>query len=117
MPLVHAGDFTSVVRLVTDAIAAHRMPGAVVQIGHARNVVFRQAFGARKLPGEPGLDGSPAPAEATTEDTIFDLASLTKSLATATAVLQLSEQGKVRTPIPPDLPPEFRRHRRRRSPR
>lgn len=96
VPVVPAGDFTSVVRLVTDAIAAHRMPGAVVQIGHAGNVVFRRAFGERKLPGEPGLDGSPAPAEATTDDTIFDLASLTKSVATATAILQLYEQGKVR---------------------
>ena len=90
-----AGDFTPVAQLVDDAIAAPRMPGAVVQIGHGGNIVFRQAFGSRKLPGEPGLDGSPAPAEAMTEDTIFDLASLTKSLATATAVLQLYEQGKV----------------------
>jgi len=71
------------------------MPGAVVQIGHAGEIVFRQAFGSRKLDGEPGLDGLPAPAEPMTEDTIFDLASMTKSLATATAVLQLSEQGKV----------------------
>ncbi len=71
------------------------MPGAVVQIGHAGKIVFRQAFGSRKLPGEPGLDGSPTPAEPMTEDTIFDLASLTKSLATATAVLQLAERGKV----------------------
>ena len=39
----------------------------------AGNIVFRQAFGDRKLDGEPGLDGSPAPAEPMTEDTIFDL--------------------------------------------
>lgn len=89
------GDFEPVSRLVADAIAAPRMPGAVVQIGHGGDIVFRQAFGSRKLPGEPGLDGSAAPAEAMTEDTIFDLASLTKSLATATAILQLYEQGKV----------------------
>jgi CubicO group peptidase (beta-lactamase class C family) len=93
--VVPQGDFTPVTRLVDDAIAAPRMPGAVVQIGHAGKIVFRQAFGSRKLPGEPGLDGLPAPAEPMTEDTIFDLASLTKSLATATAVLQLCEQGKV----------------------
>jgi CubicO group peptidase (beta-lactamase class C family) len=49
----------------------------------------------RKLVGEQGLDGSPAPAEPMTEDTIFDVASLTKPLATATAVMQLYEQGKV----------------------
>lgn len=80
---------------MNDAIAAHRLPGAVVLIGHEGEIVFRQAFGARKLPGEPGLDGSPAPAEPMTEDTIFDLASLTKSIATTTAVLQLYEQGRV----------------------
>ena len=96
VPVVPAGDFTAVARLVTDAIAAPRMPGAVVQVGHGGNVVFRQAFGARKLPGEPGLDGAPAPAEPMTEDTVFDLASMTKSLATATAVLQLYERGAVR---------------------
>ena len=99
-PVVPAGDFAPVVQLVDAAIAAPRMPGAVVQIGHAGNVVFRRAFGLRKLPGEPGLDGSPAPAELMTEDTIFDLASLTKSLATATAVLQLAEQGKVAIDAP-----------------
>ena len=80
---------------MNDAIAAHRLPGAVVVIGHGGKIVFHQAYGLRKLAGEPGLDGSPAPAEPMTEDTIFDMASLTKSLATATAVMQLYEQGKV----------------------
>jgi CubicO group peptidase (beta-lactamase class C family) len=88
-------DFATVSKLINDAIAAHRLPGAVVVIGHGGKVVFHQAYGSRKLAGEPGLDGSPAPAEPMTEDTIFDLASLTKSLATATAVMQLYEQGKV----------------------
>jgi len=88
-------DFTTVSKLMNDAIAAHRLPGAVAAIGHAGNVVFHQAYGVRKLADEPGLDGSPAPAEPMTEDTIFDLASLTKPLATATAVMQLYEQGKV----------------------
>ena len=50
-------DFTPVSRLVNDAIEAHRLPGAVVLIGHAGKIVFRQAFGSRKLAGEPGLDG------------------------------------------------------------
>jgi len=95
-----AGEFALVAQLVNDAIAAHRLPGAVVQIGHAGKVVFRQAFGSRKLPGEPGLEGSPAPAEPMTEDTIFDLASLTKSLATTPAVLQLYEQGRIQLDDP-----------------
>ena len=87
--------FATVSKLINDAIAANRLPGAVVVIGHGGKVVFHQAYGSRKLAGEPGLDGLPAPAEPMTEDTIFDLASLTKILATATAVMQLYEQGKV----------------------
>jgi CubicO group peptidase (beta-lactamase class C family) len=90
-----APEFATVSKLINDAIAAQRLPGAVVVIGHAGKIVFHQAYGSRKLAGEPGLDGSPAPAEPMTEDTIFDLASLTKCLATATAVMQLYEQGKV----------------------
>ena len=90
-----APDFATISKLMNDAIAAHRLPGAVVVIGHGGKVVFHQAYGVRRLAGEPGLDGSPAPAEPMTEDTIFDMASLTKPLATATAVLQLYEQGKV----------------------
>jgi CubicO group peptidase (beta-lactamase class C family) len=90
-----APEFATVSKLINDAIAADKLPGAVVVIGHGGNIAFHQAYGSRKLAGEPGLDGSPAPAEPMTEDTIFDLASLTKSLATATAVMQLYEQGKV----------------------
>lgn len=88
-------DFSAVATLIDDAIAANELPGAVVLIGHGGNVVFRQAFGERKLAGEPGLDGSPSPAEPMTADTIFDVASLTKPLATTPAVMQLFEQGKV----------------------
>ncbi len=93
---VTAPDFATVSKLINDAIAADRLPGAVVVIGHGGNIAFHQAYGSRKLAGEPGLDGLPAPAEPMTEDTIFDLASLTKGLATATVVMQLYEQGKVR---------------------
>src|ERR1700722_19253470 len=88
-------DFATVSKLMNDAITAGTVPGGVVVIGHGGKVVFHQAYGSRKLAGEPGLDGAPAPAEAMAEDTIFDLASLTKSLATATTVMQLYEQGKV----------------------
>jgi CubicO group peptidase (beta-lactamase class C family) len=90
-----APDFATVSKLMNDAIAAGTAPGGVVVIGHGGKVVFHQAYGSRKVAGEPGLDGSPAPAEPMTEDTIFDIASLTKPLATATAVMRLYEQGKV----------------------
>ncbi|HTZ14396.1 MAG TPA: serine hydrolase [Mycobacterium sp.] len=92
---VPAPDFAAVSKLMNEAIAAGTAPGSVVVIGHGGKVVFHQAYGSRKLAGEPGLNGSPAPAEPMTEDTIFDIASLTKPLATATAIMQLYEQGKV----------------------
>ncbi|MGC2798237.1 MAG: serine hydrolase domain-containing protein, partial [Mycobacterium sp.] len=80
---------------MNDAIAGERLPGGVVVIGHGGRIVFHRAYGSRKLAGEAGLDGSPAPAEPMTEDTIFDMASLTKCLATANAVMQLYEHGEV----------------------
>lgn len=93
--VVPEGDFTGVDQLVNDAIAVPRLPGAVVQVGHAGKIVFRRAVGSRKLAGEPGLDGAPAPAEPMTEDTLFDMASVSKILVTTTALLQLYEQGQV----------------------
>ena len=93
-------DMPAVSALVNGAIAAHRLPGAVVLVGHDGQVVFRRAYGVRKLPGEPAVDGTPAPAEPMTEDTVFDVASLTKVLATATAVMQLCERDAVRLDDP-----------------
>lgn len=92
---VSAPDFSAVDTLLTNAIAAGKLPGAVLVIGHSGHIVYAHAYGLRKLAGEPGLDGKPSPAEPMTEDTIFDMASLTKCLATATAVMQLYEAGKI----------------------
>jgi SSS family transporter len=88
-------DFAPVSTLINDGIAAHKLPGAVVLIGHNGHVVFEHAYGDRKLAGEPELDGKPASAEPMTEETIFDMASLTKVLATAPSIMQLYEQGKI----------------------
>jgi SSS family transporter len=93
-------DFSQVSTLITTAIAAHKLPGAVVLIGHNGQIVFHQAYGVRKLAGEPGPlpgpDGKPdLRPEPMTEDTLFDMASLTKVLVTTTAILQLYEQHKL----------------------
>jgi SSS family transporter len=88
-------DFTPVSTAINTAIAQKKLPGAVVLIGHNGHIAFEQAYGFRKLAGEPGLDGKPSPAEPMTEDTIFDMASLTKCLATATAIMQLYEAHKL----------------------
>ena len=79
-------DFSPVSTLIQEAIAEHRLPGAVVVIGHNGKVVFEHAYGNRAL--EPMV-------EPMTEETIFDMASLTKVLVTTTAILQLYEQHKV----------------------
>lgn len=59
-------------------------PGAVAYVGHGEDTLFHEAVGRRTL-----LPG-PEPAR---RDTIYDLASLTKVLATATSVMLLNERG------------------------
>jgi len=59
----------------------------VLIVGHDGQVIYRKAYGLRAL--EPRH-------EAMTLDTVFDLASLTKVIATTTAVMQLVERGEVR---------------------
>jgi uncharacterized protein YbbC (DUF1343 family)/CubicO group peptidase (beta-lactamase class C family) len=72
---------------VSDSIKRKETPGAVVLVGRKGKIVYRKAFGNRAL--EPQV-------EPMTLDTIFDMASLTKVVATATAIMILIEQGKVR---------------------
>ena len=93
-------DFSAVSAAIEKAIGEKKLPGAVLVVGHGGKVVFEQAYGVRKYAGEPGLDGKPSAAEPMTVDTIFDMASLTKCLATATAVMQLVEEGKVDVDAP-----------------
>jgi SSS family transporter len=88
-------DFSAVSAAIDTAIAQKKLPGAVVVVGHGGKVLFEKAYGVRKLDGEPGLDGKPSAAEPMTVDTIFDMASLTKCLATATAIMQLYEAHKL----------------------
>lgn len=93
--VVPAGPFSAVTRLVNEAVAERRLPGAAVQIGHDGTVAFQQAYGWRRLPDEPAVDGSSAPGEPMTADTIFDMASVTKALGTTVAFLQLYDKGLV----------------------
>ncbi|MDP2054349.1 MAG: serine hydrolase domain-containing protein, partial [Acidobacteriota bacterium] len=79
--------FSRVDVLVQEAIAAKAAPGAVVLVGRGDQTVYEKAFGARAtVPSH----------EPMTLDTIFDLASLTKVVATTTAVMTLVEQGRLR---------------------
>jgi uncharacterized protein YbbC (DUF1343 family)/CubicO group peptidase (beta-lactamase class C family) len=73
--------------VINEAIAQQQIPGAVLIVGHDGRIAYRKAYGDRAL--EPRR-------EAMTLDTIFDCASLTKVVATTTAIMQLWEQGKFR---------------------
>lgn len=79
-------DFSAVDQAVTAAVGRGDCPGAVVLIVHQDEVVYRKAFGHRAV--QP--DKVPM-----TADTVFDLASLTKPVATGTAVMHLIERGEL----------------------
>ena len=80
-----------VAEVVEEALRAGQVPGAVVLVGNQGKVVYRRAFGDQALVPQR-LRMEP--------DTIFDLASLTKVVATTTAVMQLVERGKLRIDDP-----------------
>lgn len=77
--------------VIAEAIANKKLPGAVVLVGRKGRIVWRKSYGSRTL--EPAR-------EVMTPDTIFDLASLTKVVATATSIMILVERGKVRLSDP-----------------
>ncbi|HEV2201683.1 MAG TPA: exo-beta-N-acetylmuramidase NamZ domain-containing protein [Bryobacteraceae bacterium] len=82
------------------AIRDGMIPGGVLVVGHQGRIVHRKAYGSRAvLPSR----------EPMTLDTIFDIASLTKVVATTPAIMKLFEQGKIRLtdPVTAYLP-EFR---------
>jgi uncharacterized protein YbbC (DUF1343 family)/CubicO group peptidase (beta-lactamase class C family) len=80
--------------VIAEEIANKRLPGAVVLVGRKGRVVWRKAYGSRVV--EPAR-------EPMTLDTIFDLASLTKVVATATSIMILMERGKLRLNDPVSL--------------
>jgi uncharacterized protein YbbC (DUF1343 family) len=89
-PAAHGFDLPRLSRLdavIAEAIAARQLPGAVVLVGRGDRIVFQKAYGDRAV--VPSR-------EPMTLDTIFDMASLTKPVATATAVMMLVEEGKIR---------------------
>src|SRR4051812_31408616 len=71
-------------RLLEDAIGRRVFPAAGAEVGSARGTIWRAAFG--------GLTFDAA-APSTTDRTLFDLASLTKPIATATIAVDLIRAG------------------------
>lgn len=77
--------------VIQEAINQHKLPGAVVLVGRKGKVVWQKSYGARVV--DPVR-------EPMSVDTIFDLASLTKVVATATSIMILVERGRVRLTDP-----------------
>ncbi len=86
-PSVDVQRLDAIEPIVLEAIREKKLPGAVVLVGHHDRIIYQKAFGNRAL--VPAV-------EPMTLDTIFDLASLTKVVATTTSVLMLVEDGRVR---------------------
>ena len=77
--------------LILDAIAEGSTPGAVLVVVRNNAIVYENAWGwTRRTPDQRDMQTG----------TIFDLASLTKPVATATAVMKLVEQGHLRLTDP-----------------
>ena len=74
-------------RVIREGVEQGKLPGAVLIVGHDGQVVFRKAYGDRAV--YPQI-------EAMTTDTIFDLASLTKVVATTPSLMKLFEEGRFR---------------------
>ncbi|TWT72697.1 Penicillin-binding protein 4* [Posidoniimonas polymericola] len=83
----HQPSFDAIRPLVQQGIDRGELPGCVVAIGDHAGIAFLRAYGNRSL--EPSK-------KAMTTDTVFDLASLTKPIATATSVMRLLETGQLR---------------------
>ncbi|HEX3682719.1 MAG TPA: exo-beta-N-acetylmuramidase NamZ domain-containing protein [Bryobacteraceae bacterium] len=90
-PAAPEPSFAQADAIVNDAVESGLIPGAVLEIGHNGEVVYRKAYGWRTLIPRR---------EAMTMDTIFDVASLTKVVATTPSVMKLFEQGKLRLDDP-----------------
>jgi uncharacterized protein YbbC (DUF1343 family)/CubicO group peptidase (beta-lactamase class C family) len=84
-------NFSAVDLLVQEQINDQAITGAVLVVGHGGKIVHQKAFGLRAT--------SPR-AEGMTLDTVFDLASLTKVVATTPSVMRLIQYGQVRLDEP-----------------
>ncbi len=85
---------------INQAITDKEIPGAVLAVVHQSNIVYLKAYGNKSV----YPDTIPM-----RTNTVFDVASLTKSVSTATSVMILTERGKIRLNDPVSMYiPEFK---------
>ena len=89
-------------RAVKQGLAAGGFPGAAVVVGRRGGIVWEKGYGSAEWGfGKPAVD---------VRSTMYDIASITKAVATSAAVMVLYDRGKLKldTPVGRYLP-EFRR--------
>lgn len=74
-------------QLIDQAIQRGEIPGAVLLVGQQGKTLYHKAYGQRALQPQP---------QPMTPDTIFDLASLSKPVGCATAIMLLADRGKLK---------------------
>jgi CubicO group peptidase (beta-lactamase class C family) len=79
-----ASHFAAAREILQQAIADRAFPAAAIEVGNSHQPLWREACG--RLTFDP--ESIP-----TRDDTVFDLASLTKVLATTTLVMRSVERG------------------------
>ncbi len=73
--------------ILQSAVAKQQIPGVVCIVGHNGEVIYRKAWGFRAV--NPIL-------EPMTVDTVFDMASLTKVMATTGSIMRLVQLGQIK---------------------
>ncbi len=77
--------------IVQEGLDQKKVPGCVLLVGRRNKIALLKAYGNKRVEPEP---------QPMTTDTLFDLASLTKPIATATSVMILVDQGKLKLDEP-----------------
>ncbi|MGG0720188.1 serine hydrolase domain-containing protein [Robertmurraya massiliosenegalensis] len=90
-------NFQKVSQFIEKMVSAEHVPGVVIGVTTAEETIYKQAFGYAHFEQKIKM----------TEETMFDLASLTKVTATLPSILQLLEEGELELddPISHYLPP------------
>jgi CubicO group peptidase (beta-lactamase class C family) len=79
-------DFSPVDAIIENAIRAHDFPSAVLVVGDSNDVIYQNSYGRLTYEDD---------AKPTTMSTIYDLASVTKVIATTSAIMRLYDEGKI----------------------
>jgi CubicO group peptidase (beta-lactamase class C family) len=79
-------DFSSVDAIIEQGIRDMAYPSAVLVVGNDKEVIYQNAYGRLTYEDD---------AKPTTMNTIYDLASVTKVIATTSAVMKLYDEGKI----------------------